>query len=84
MTRNANIYVSSQLRRWLGWLAEMRSEEGSHTADSVAEEILRQAITANVPNIDEVEADYCRARQKLDREAIGKMGNADMSGAKPK
>lgn len=73
-TRSANLYISPQLYRWLGWLAEMRSQDGeSQTADSIAEDILRRAITANIPNIEEVEGEYWNGRQKLDKEAVAKM-----------
>ena len=71
MTRSANLYVSPQLYRWLGWLAELRTTEqgDAWTADRLAEEVLRGAILAQFPTIEKVEADYWNGRQKLDAEA---------------
>ncbi len=73
-TRNATLYVSTQLYRWLSWLSDMKHNEGSAgTADAVAEEILRRAILAQIPGIESAEADYWRARKKLDEEAVAKL-----------
>lgn len=70
MTRNANLYVSNQLFRWLNWMATMQEDQ---TADSVAEEMLRNAILAQMPNIETVEADYWKVRKKLDDESVEKL-----------
>ena len=74
MTRSSNLYISPQLHRWLKWLAEMRVEESPNiTPDAVAEEILRKAIVAQLPGIEAAEADYWKARRKLDADTVGKL-----------
>lgn len=73
--RSNNIYISSQLYRWLKWLAEMDPEGRSSKAspDAVAEALLRTLITANHPSLEQLEADYWTARNKLDSETVNKL-----------
>lgn len=73
MTRASNLYVSTQLYRWLKWMAEMRGET---TADGMAEELLRNAILSQLPDIESVEGEYWAARHKLDSEAVEKLKSA--------
>lgn len=73
-TRNATLYVSSQLYRWLGWIADMKEQDGSSgTPDAIAEDLLRRAILINLPGIEAAESDYWRARKKLDEETVAKL-----------
>lgn len=69
--RSNNLYISSQLYRWLKWLAEMDPDMNS--SDAVAECILRAHISAKIPNIEQLEADYWTARNKLDSETVNKL-----------
>jgi hypothetical protein len=69
--RTNNIYISSQLHRWLKWLAELDPDMNS--ADAVAECILRAHILAKCPNIEQLETDYWTARNKLDSETVNKL-----------
>jgi len=74
MTRDANLYITPQLHRWLKWLADMRMDESPNiTADAVAEELLRKAIMAQLPDIEAVEAEYWKIRRKLDADAVAKL-----------
>lgn len=49
------------------WLASL--QEDGKTADALGEEILRKAILANVPDIEQIEAEYQRGRDALNNTA---------------
>lgn len=69
--RTNNLYISSQLHRWLKWIAELDPDVDS--ADAVAEVILRAHVIAKMPAIEQLEADYWTARNKLDSETVNKL-----------
>jgi hypothetical protein len=74
--RSSNLYVSSQVQRWLKWMAEIESEAGAEaesqrvTPDALAEKILREHILAKYPGMDKVEHAYWEARGRLDDMAV--------------
>lgn len=85
--RSSNLYVTGQTYRWLQWLALM--EEGVMASpDAVAEFILRRAILAECPGIEQAEAKWQYGKKKLQEEAkeLLKSGHAKLdegTGAKP-
>lgn len=71
--RSSNLYVSSQVHRWLKWMAQIETEPrslASQTPDSIAEKILRDHILALYPDMEKIESQYWSARSKLDEEAV--------------
>jgi hypothetical protein len=78
--RSSNLYVSSQVQRWLKWMAEIESKRDTEyespdvpvrvTPDSLAEKILREHILSKYPGMDKVEHDYWEARGRLDDMAV--------------
>ena len=76
--RTNNIYISSQLHRWLKWLADMETPGETEkpfmaTQDSMAEKIMREYILNKYPAIQQLEAEYWTARSKLDEETVNKL-----------
>lgn len=72
--RTNNLYISSQLHRWLHWMAELDKEAGDKSSpDAVAETLLRSLILRHHPDIEQLEADYWSARNKLDAETVKKL-----------
>jgi hypothetical protein len=73
--RSNNLYISSQLHRWLKWIAMMNEKSSAvkSTPDAWAEEMLRSEILIQFPNIEQLEADYWTARNKLDSETVNKL-----------
>lgn len=73
--RSNNLYISSQLHRWLKWISEMNQTSSAvkSTPDAWAEEIIRTALLAKYPTIQELEADYWTARNRLDSETVNKL-----------
>jgi hypothetical protein len=84
--RTNNLYISSQLHRWLKWLAEMEQLNGGDktTSDAVAEHILRKLILVTYPNIEQLEHDYWTARNKLDSETVNKLKEQTCPQTNPK
>lgn len=62
-------------------MAELDSD--MKNADTVAEHILRSAIMARIPNIEQLEADYWSARNKLDSETVNKLKAQTAKADKP-
>lgn len=78
--RTNNLYISSQLHRWLKWLADMNEGTGVRTTpDSIAEEKLRQVILQRFPGIEQLESDYWTARNRLDSETVNKLKEQTVS-----
>lgn len=76
--RTNNLYISSQLHRWLKWMAELETgleqdRAFKATPDSTAEGIMRAFILSNYPTIQQLEADYWTARNRLDTETVNKL-----------
>lgn len=70
--RTNNLYISSQLHRWLKWLAEM-DPDGKETPDGTAEALLRELLLTRFPDLEQLEAEYWAARNKLDKETVDKL-----------
>lgn len=74
--RSNNLFVTSQLYRWMQWLAEAEAgtdSESRMTPDAFAEKILRDHILKLHPNIAEIEGRYWASRKKLDQESIASL-----------
>lgn len=76
--RTNNLYISSELHRWLKWIVDMEhkmesSRPATATLDSAAEQILRDYILSAYPGIEQLEQDYWTARNKLDSETVNKL-----------
>lgn len=80
--RTNNLYISSQLNRWLKWAAELEPEK-TVTPDSLAEYIVRKRLVEMYPDIEKVEADYWTARNKLDSETVNKLKEQTAKTDKP-
>lgn len=73
--RSNNLYISSQLHRWLKWVSEM-DPDAKATPDSIAEGMLRGSfkdIFKDWDKFEKAEADYWTARNKLDSETVNKL-----------
>lgn len=70
--RTNNLYISSQLHRWLKWLVEL-DPDSKETSDARAEAMLREAVLHKYPGIEKLEQDYWTARNKLDSETVNKL-----------
>lgn len=86
--RSNNLYISSQLHRWLKWISELEqpmesSKPAMATIDSKAEHILRDYIIGMYPEIEQLEADYWTARNKLDSETVNKLKEHTATTDKP-
>lgn len=80
--RTNNLYISSQLHRWLKWLSAMDEISGTASnPDAVAETLLRSLILKAHPGIEQLEHDYWTARKKLDSETVTKL--KEQTNAKP-
>lgn len=70
--RTNNLFVTSQVYRWLQWLADAEASSETEstiarvTPDALCEKILRDHIIGLHPNISEIEAKYWSDRRKLD------------------
>ena len=80
--RTNNIYISSQLHRWLKWLAEM-DPDGKETSDGIAEALLRELLLTRFPDIEQLESEYWTARNKLDKEITNKLKQQQTNATKP-
>jgi hypothetical protein len=70
--RTNNLYISSQLHRWLKWLVEL-DPASKETPDARAEAMLREIVLHKYPGIEQLEQDYWTARNKLDSETVNKL-----------
>lgn len=78
--RSNNLYISSQLHRWLKWASDL---EPNTTPDSIAEYILRKRLIEMYPDIEKVESNYWTARNKLDSETVNKLKAQTAKADKP-
>jgi hypothetical protein len=76
--RSQSVYVTSQLHRWLSWLAVAQEKE---TPDLVAEKLLRAAILMQCPQIEQYEAKYQAGRKRLNDEAKAMLAKPEPSTA---
>lgn len=66
--RSSSLYITAQVARWCKWIADLDENE-KQVADGVANDMLKAAILAKYPLIEQIEADYWKARRKLDEES---------------
>lgn len=63
--RGAEIYIESHTKKRLRWVAKALGEQV--TPDSLANELLNEAIEAKYPQIKEAEAEYAKAEAQLQK-----------------